>query len=73
MRLISSSLFFLVFVNACSVVGAPLSGNPAALPERTHPFSVHDMLTMDRLSDPQVSPDGKWIVFVLRQTDLETD
>jgi dipeptidyl aminopeptidase/acylaminoacyl peptidase len=29
------------------------------------------MLAMDRISDPQVSPDGKWIVFVLRQTDLE--
>ena len=39
----------------------------------THPFSVHDMLAMDRLSDPQVSPDGKWIVFVLRETDLEAN
>jgi dipeptidyl aminopeptidase/acylaminoacyl peptidase len=29
------------------------------------------MLAMDRLSDPQVSPDGRWIVFVLRETDLE--
>ncbi len=38
---------------------------------QTHPFSVHDMLAMDRISDPQVSPDGKWIVFVLRKTDLE--
>ena len=24
----------------------------------THPFSVHDMLAMDRISDPRVSPDG---------------
>ena len=38
-----------------------------------HPFSIHDMLAMDRLSDPQVSPDGKWIVFVLRETDLEAN
>ena len=29
------------------------------------------MLAMDRVSDPQVSPDGKSIVFVLRKTDLE--
>jgi dipeptidyl aminopeptidase/acylaminoacyl peptidase len=36
----------------------------------THPFSVHDMLAMDRISDMQVSPDGKWIVFTLRETDL---
>ncbi|MCG8606087.1 S9 family peptidase [bacterium] len=38
-----------------------------------HPFSVHDMLAMDRISDPQVSPDGNWIVFVLRKTDLEAN
>ena len=36
----------------------------------THPFSVHDMLAMDRISDPQVSPDGKSVVFVVRATDL---
>ena len=39
----------------------------------THPFSVHDMLAMYRISDPQVSPDGKWIVFTLRKTDLEAN
>ncbi|MBN2181946.1 MAG: S9 family peptidase [Sedimentisphaerales bacterium] len=42
-------------------------------PEQTHPFSVHDMLAMDRLSDPQISPDGKLIAFVLRKTDLEAN
>jgi len=39
----------------------------------THPFSVHDMLAMDRISDPQVSPDGKLIVFVRRTTDIEAN
>ena len=28
---------------------------PSAAAE-THPFSVHDMLAMERISDPQVSP-----------------
>jgi len=28
------------------------------------------MLAMDRISDTQVSPDGKWIAFNLRETDL---
>jgi dipeptidyl aminopeptidase/acylaminoacyl peptidase len=37
----------------------------------SHPFSVHDMLAMKRLSDPQASPDGKWIVFVLTSFDIE--
>ena len=35
-----------------------------------HPFSVHDMLAMGRISEPQVSPDEKTIVFTLRKTDL---
>ena len=39
----------------------------------THPFSIHDMLAMVQLSDPQVSPDGSVVVFVLRKTDLEAD
>jgi len=57
-------LFLFVFLGV-SIVSAE---NPA---QPTHPFSVHDMLAMDRISDPRVSPDGKWIVFVLRKTDLE--
>ncbi|KPK74711.1 MAG: peptidase S9 [Phycisphaerae bacterium SM23_30] len=40
---------------------------------QTHPFSIHDMLAMDRISDPQVSPDGKTVVFVVRRTDLEAN
>ncbi|MBM3295651.1 MAG: S9 family peptidase, partial [Candidatus Aminicenantes bacterium] len=39
----------------------------------THPFSVRDMLAMDRISEPAASPDGKWIVFTLRETDLEAN
>jgi dipeptidyl aminopeptidase/acylaminoacyl peptidase len=39
----------------------------------THPFSVRDMLAMDRITDPQVSPDGKVVVFVVRQTDLDAN
>ncbi|MBD3413365.1 MAG: S9 family peptidase, partial [Candidatus Aminicenantes bacterium] len=38
-----------------------------------HPFSVHDMLAMDRISDPQVAPDGQTIVFTLMTTDLKAN
>jgi dipeptidyl aminopeptidase/acylaminoacyl peptidase len=72
MRLTSSVLFFLVFIYACSVIGIPLSDS-YALSSDTHPFSIHDMLAMDRISEPQVSPNGKLIVFTLRATDLEAD
>jgi dipeptidyl aminopeptidase/acylaminoacyl peptidase len=36
-----------------------------------HPFTVHDMLAMQRISEPRVSPDGKRVVFVVRTTDME--
>jgi len=36
----------------------------------THPFSVQDMLAMERIAEPQLSPDGRLVVFVLRTTDL---
>ena len=45
----------------------------AAVSQGTHPFSVHDMLAMQRVGDPQVSPDGRLVAFVLRTTDLEAD
>jgi hypothetical protein len=63
MRLVSVCLFL-----SCLNVGVP-----SAHADETHPFSVHDMLAMDRISDPQVSPDGQYIVLVLRKTDLEAN
>ena len=39
----------------------------------THPFSVRDMLAMDRIAEPQVAPDGKLVVFSVRRTDLDAN
>ncbi len=44
---------------------------PVAAGNQPHPFSIHDMLAMERVSDPQVSPDGKQVAFTVRVTDLE--
>jgi len=63
----------LLCANAVTTTAAHYAEKPGFAPVQTHPFSVHDMLAMNRLSDPQVSPDGKWIVFVLRKTDLEAN
>jgi dipeptidyl aminopeptidase/acylaminoacyl peptidase len=49
-----------------------LVASPAA-PAQSHPFSVHDMLAMDRISDPRVSPDGTKVAFTVRVTDLEAN
>ena len=43
----------------------------AIAPAEPHPFSARDLLALDRVGDPQVSTDGKLVLFTLRQTDLE--
>ncbi len=44
-----------------------------ALAGETHPFSIHDMLAMERVSGPEVSPDGRFAAFTLRTTDREAN
>jgi dipeptidyl aminopeptidase/acylaminoacyl peptidase len=36
----------------------------------THPFTVHDLVAMDRIGEPAVAPDGGRVAFVVRSTDL---
>jgi dipeptidyl aminopeptidase/acylaminoacyl peptidase len=55
---------------ATALIGWASAPAPAA---DTHSFSIHDMLAMDRISEPQLSPDGQQIVFTLRVTDLEAN
>jgi len=43
-----------------------LTANVTAAP---HPFDVHDLVMLNRISDPQLSPDGKWVAYQLRETD----
>jgi dipeptidyl aminopeptidase/acylaminoacyl peptidase len=44
---------------------------PAAL--AAEPFTATAMMSLRRLTDPQVSPDGSQIVFVLAEVDLEAN
>ncbi len=62
MRTRSVALFTLFFCVALPAFAAD-----------THPFDVHDMWSMKRISDPQLSPDGKWVLFTLRTTDFEAN
>jgi len=56
--------------HACDPTQCPHHAQADAPP---HPFSVHDMLAMNRISDPQVSADGRWVAFTVRVTDLEAN
>ncbi len=45
----------------------------AAAPQNPRPFTAEDLNAMDRITNPQVSPDGKTVVFEVRVTDLAAD
>jgi len=42
----------------------------AVVPARAKGLTIDDMLAMQRVSDPAVSPDGKWVAFAVRETDV---
>ena len=41
-----------------------------ALAQSKHPFTFEDMMKLKRVGDPQVSPDGKWVIFSVVDVDL---
>jgi dipeptidyl aminopeptidase/acylaminoacyl peptidase len=57
----------------CWAVLLSLACGVAVAADETHPFSVHDMQAMQRISDPQLSPGGTGVVFTVRTTDLEAN
>jgi len=41
-----------------------------AFAQARHPFTFDDMMKLKRVGDPQVSPDGKWVIFSVVDVDL---
>jgi dipeptidyl aminopeptidase/acylaminoacyl peptidase len=37
------------------------------------PFNVRDLVALDRVSDPRVSPDGTQVAFAVRETDMQAN
>jgi dipeptidyl aminopeptidase/acylaminoacyl peptidase len=44
---------------------------PAVFAEGKRPMTIDDLFRFKRVSDPQISPDGKLVVYVLSTVDLE--
>jgi dipeptidyl aminopeptidase/acylaminoacyl peptidase len=68
----------LLGTSACVAHAAPASGaKPASDPSQQrpgvaarHPFTVDDMLAMDRIRELDVSPDGKLVAFTVSSTNF---
>ena len=44
-----------------------------AFTQARHPFTFEDMMKLKRLGEPEVSPDGKWVIFSVVDVDLEAN
>jgi dipeptidyl aminopeptidase/acylaminoacyl peptidase len=38
-----------------------------------HPFTFEDMMKLKRVGEPEVSPDGKWVIFSVVDVDLDAN
>ena len=56
---------------AFALLAATSVGTATAAP--TKGLTIEDMLAMQRVSDPAVSPDGKRVVFAVRDTDFDAN
>jgi dipeptidyl aminopeptidase/acylaminoacyl peptidase len=53
--------------------GPSASPTPNAASTAKHPFTFEDMMKLKRVGSPELSPDGKWIVFDAVDVDLEAN
>ncbi len=44
-----------------------------AVAQTKHPFTFEDMMKLKRVGEPEVSPDGKWVIFSVVDVDLEAN
>ena len=56
-----------------SIAQTAAAQSPAAAQGSGQPFTVEDLVRLKRLSDPEVSPDGRYVAYVLRETDMEAN
>jgi dipeptidyl aminopeptidase/acylaminoacyl peptidase len=63
-------MFARIFLMAALLAScvAQAAGTPPSAP-----FTVDDLVRLKRLSDPQISPDGRYVAYVLRETDIEAN
>ncbi len=52
---------------------AQAAGGAAQAAGAGAPFTVDDLVRLERITDPQLSPDGRQLAFVQRQTDMDAN
>ncbi|MFM7396650.1 MAG: prolyl oligopeptidase family serine peptidase [Gammaproteobacteria bacterium] len=63
----------MTFRNLTSLAAVTVTLALGATSAAASAFTAKDLNTLARLSDPQVSPDGRYVAYTLRETDLEAN
>jgi dipeptidyl aminopeptidase/acylaminoacyl peptidase len=66
MRLMRVALAALALGTSAAVIAAPADGPNSR-------FTGSDLFSLASASDPQISPDGRWVAYVRRSNDIMTD
>ncbi len=61
----------LAILFAATALAAPAAAKPADGPSPA--FAGRDLFDLSSASDPQISPDGRWVAYVRRSADIMTD
>ncbi len=76
-RSVASRLALSLIVPALAVASALAMRTAVAQSVSAHagaqPFTVEDLVRLKRLTDPHVSPDGRYVAYVLRETDMDAN
>jgi dipeptidyl aminopeptidase/acylaminoacyl peptidase len=65
-------LSLIVFALTLPAFG-PTQFAPIVFAQAKHTFTFEDMMKLKRVGDPQVSPDGKWVLFSVVDVNLEAN
>ena len=52
-----------------TIIVLSLASAAAKVQQQPRPFTIDDLLKIRRVSDPQLSPDGRWIAYTIADTD----
>jgi dipeptidyl aminopeptidase/acylaminoacyl peptidase len=69
----SPALGLLALGLACGAAPAMAQAPGPSQATAAKPFTADDLVRLARISDPQVSPDGRRVAYTLRETDMDAD
>jgi dipeptidyl aminopeptidase/acylaminoacyl peptidase len=55
------------------MLGVAAAVLPPDLHAQGRPITIEEFLTLDRVSEPQISPDGRWVAYTVTTTDLQAN